>query len=588
MDRGREEIRRLYHNDGYFLADAVIDEPTLEETGILIYRVREGPRVRVREINFEGNEVFPEALLRSEIGTRTYLPIIRAGTLSQEKIDQDVASIREYYLRNGYLDVRVGRRIELSDNQRDAAVTFLIDEGVRYTVSEISVAGNEQFSDEQIRHAITLKRGDVFSGDRQRSTHQALRDLYGKLGFIETDVDIARVFDPEQPTVDLRITVDESPRTTVGAVIIRGNPLTQDKVIRRELRGLQPGRPYDATGISLSERRIRETGIIDQATITVMGSPDDEVRDTLVEVVEGQTGSLSFGAAVSSDAGVFGAIDLTQRNFDITDVPESWGEFLTGRAFRGAGQSFSLSLQPGDRFQRYQVSFREPYLFESGFFLDTNAFFFQRRRESWDERRIGGTVGIGRRFGDVWSASLRGRLEQVEIFDVLDRAPVDVFDVEGDSLIDSIGFFVSRSTVDSRFFPTEGTRLTAGIERAGALGGDYEFTKLSADFNAFLAVDEDFFGRKTVLSLRVDTGYILEEDRAPLFERFYAGGHRTFRGFDFRGVGPRGIRADTGVEGTEPVGGRFMFLAGLEYNFPIWEETFRGVFFLDSGTVDSS
>lgn len=587
IDRGRDEITRMYHDAGYFLADALVDEDTLDETGILIYRVREGPRVRVRQIRFEGNRVFPDGVLRSEIGSETYLPILRAGTLSQEQVDVDVASIREHYRQHGYLDVRVGRRIELSDDQQDAGVTVVIDEGEQYTVSEISVEGNETFSADQLRHAMTLKRGDVFSADRQRTTHEALQDIYGRLGFVDTDVDIARVFDPEEPTVDLRVTVRETERVTVGAVVVRGNELTQDKVIRRELRGLEPGRPYDATGIEESERRLRETGIIDEATITIMGDEEDEVRDALVEVEEAQTGSLSFGAAISSDAGLFGAIDLTQRNFDLLDFPESAGEFFTGRAFRGAGQHFSLSLQPGDRFQRYQVNFREPYLFESGFFLDTSAFFFQRQRESWDERRIGGTIGVGRRIGDVWSARVRSRFEQVRLFDILDRAPQDVFDVAGSSVIDTLGFFVARSTVDSRFFPTEGTRLEAGIERAG-LVGDHEFTKLSSEFNAFLTVDEDFFGRKTVLSLRVDSGYILESNQAPLFERFYAGGHRTFRGFDFRGVGPRGIRADTGDVGTEPVGGEFMFLAGLEYNFPIWEEMLRGVVFVDSGTVDRS
>src|SRR5687768_9921386 len=125
------------------------------------------------------------------------------------------------------------------------------------------------------------------------------------------------------------------------------------------------------------------------------------MRDVLVTVKEKNTGSLSFGAGISSDAGVIGAIDLVQRNFDIADAPDSLGEFFTGKAFRGAGQYFSISLQPGTEFNRFAVTFREPYLLDTDYFLDTTLFYFNREREQYDEARYGGSVGLGQRFGDV-------------------------------------------------------------------------------------------------------------------------------------------------------------------------------------------
>lgn len=603
IERARDQIRRMYQDAGYFLADVTVDEETIEETGILILRIREGPRVKVRDVQFTGNETYTDDQLYSRIRTRNYFILFSKGILSREQLDQDVARLREFYQQRGYLDARVGRRIQLSDDQKDAVVEFVIDEGRQYTVSSIEIEGNTLFSDAQIREAMALKIGDVFSLDRLRTTDEALKDLYGRLGYIETDINIQRVFHPTEPTVALQVTIEEARRSYVGAVTVRGNELTQDKVVRRQIRGLEPGRPFDTTGIAKTEQNLRETTIIREAKVTVLDQPEDEVRDVLVEVKEANTGSLSFGAALSSDAGVFGAIDLTQRNFDIADVPESWGEFITGRAFRGAGQYFSLTLQPGNEFQRYQVNFREPYVFDSDYFFDTNVFYFTREREDWDEERAGGAFGVGKRFGDVWSASVRTRLEQVTVDDLDDEAPIDAHAVEGDNVVDALGFFISRSTVDSRLFPTRGTRLQAGIEQIGLMANDFDFSRATAEASTYLTVDEDFFGRETVLSFRVEVGYIFGDDDmtavdasgdeyeisdVPLYERFYAGGHRSFRGFRYRGVGPRGIvfgGDDEGMVGDDPVGGQWLFLFGTEYNFPIYEEVVRGVFFVDTGTV---
>jgi outer membrane protein insertion porin family len=399
-------------------------------------------------------------------------------------------------------------------------------------------------------------------------------------------VRIDRLFHEREPKVDLVVNVSEGLASSVGRIILRGNELTKDKVVLRSITtGLEPGRRFDRSGIDLTKRRLSESSLFSEAEVTVLGQPGDEFRDVLIEVTETNTGRLSFGAGISSDAGVVGAIDLVQRNFDIADWPDSFEEFASGRAFRGAGQYFHISLQPGNEFSRYSVAFREPYFLETDLFFDANFRYFNREREDWDEERLGGSLGLGQRFGDIWSARATVRFEEVGINDVEDDAPVDAFEVEGDNQITQLGASFTRSTVDSRLFPTQGSRLTVGVVRTGALGGDFDFTSVSASYNKFWTVEEDFLGRKTVLSFRVSGAYIIEDDEAPLFERFYAGGHRTFRGFEFRGVGPRGIRADTGRVGDDPVGGDWLFLAGVEYNWPVFQDVIRAVVFVDSGTV---
>lgn len=585
IDRSEQRMLDAYQDRGYFVASVSADRELLEAERILIFQVREGPRVRIRGLSFEGNDTFPDRQLRAEIQSETYFPIFRAGELHRDQLELDAASIREFYRDRGYLDAQVGRRIDLSPDQRHAVVTFMIQEGARYLVDEVRIEGNALFPDAQIRRVMPMKPGDVFSQQNLRRSREAIEHLYGTLGHIETQVRIDRLFHGDVPRVDLVVRIDEARPSHVGTVSVRGNEVTQDKVILRQARGMEPGRPFDRTGIRRTQRRLNESPLFAEAEVTLLGDPNDEVRDVLIDVTEQSTGELSLGAGVSSDLGVVGAITLTQRNFDITDFPESPRALFTGQAFRGAGQFFSLNLQPGREVSRYAASFREPYLFDTNYFFDTEISYYTQVFTDYDERRLGGRVGIGRRFGDVWSAAVRARATRIHIGNIDDNAPVDVHDVQGRNVLTGLGLDLERDTTDSAIFPTRGNRWTIGLERVGALGGDFDFTRLRTGFQQFWTTHEDFFGRRTVLSGRVQANYIFEESRAPVFERFYAGGHRTFRGFGYRGVGPRGIEKDTGELGDDPVGGDWMLLAGLEYNVPIYEEVLRGVVFTDMGTV---
>lgn len=583
IDKGIQEIKRAYETKGFFVTDVNVDQELLDESGILLFRVREGPKVRIRQIKFEGNDTFTDQELRSKIKSENYFFVLKKGELSRERLLDDAARLRTYYQDRGYLDAQVGRRIDLSPDQKNAVVVFFIEEGKQYTVSKMQVVGNTAISNQQIFTAMNLEPGGIFSADQLRRSERSVRNLYGQLGYIDADIRIDRLFHQDVPRVDVLVNITEGNPVTVGKVSIQGNDVTKDKVILRQIRGMNPGFRFDSTGIELTEQRLTESTIFSDAKISLLGESGDPVRDAVIEVKEENTGTLTFGAGVSSDAGIIGAIDVVQRNFDIADPPESFGEIFSGKAFRGAGQYFALSIQPGNETSRYSVAFREPYLLESKFFLDTEMFYFQREREKYNEQRVGGNIGLGQRFGDVWSANVGSRMEQVYVDSIEKDAPVDVFAEEGENTLTSLAFSVSRNTTDSRLFPTRGSMTTATFTQAGALGGDYDFSKLSARYVKFWTLDENFLGYKTVLTLKTEAGYIFSN--APTFERFYAGGHRSMRGFDFRGVGPRGIRNDNGKIGDDPVGGNWIFLLGLEYNFPLYKDVLRGVVFVDTGTV---
>ncbi|MHC4448065.1 MAG: BamA/OMP85 family outer membrane protein, partial [Planctomycetota bacterium] len=390
---------------------------------------------------------------------------------------------------------------------------------------------------------------------------------------------------PEPGKVDLLLRIDEGRRYKVGLVDIKGNFLTKDKVIRREIRGLAPGRPLDARGLQHSVRRIRARRLFSEVRASVE-EPDPErpeYRDVLVEVKESNTGSVNFGLALGSDAGVFGEFSLNQRNFDVADFPESFNEYIKGRAFRGAGQRFSIVVRPGNEIFQYLISLMEPSIFETEYSLSLSGSYRQREFDDYDEERVSFRFGVGRKLGDIWNLEFTGRLERVELDDIDLFAPREVFEDAGPNNIGSLGVSLTRTTVSTLTRPGRGSRLELSIDQAGALGGDFDFTTLSANYTVFLTLDEDFLGRKSILKLNSRVGYILNGNDAPIYERFYLGG-RTFRGFEFREVSPKGVLL-SGLPSDDPVGGEWLFFAGAQYEFPLVEELMTGVVFLDSGTV---
>jgi outer membrane protein insertion porin family len=604
IGRAANRIRELYRRKGYYLAEVSVDREELDRTGNVIFRIRERERVKVTDIRVRGNQHLDEGRILDVVRTKT-AGLFETGPLDDETLDQDVAAIIRLYRDNGYLDVRADREVRPSPDAREAIVTFLVDEGPRYTLrsirAELRGEGGRpsgrpptQFSTEQLAGLMLIKTGDAYSVDLLEKSMRAVNDAYGRLGYLEARVDRRELRDPDSPQVDLLLLITEGEPSRVGLVIIKNNDLTRQDVIRRRIR-LRPERPADATLLRESKEALDNTRLFEGAAgpggatsvrLTfqppVPGSPE---RDLLVEVKETNTGRLGFGVGVSSDSGVIGSIELVQRNFDLFDVPESWDELFSARAFRGAGQTFNITVAPGTQQQTYSIGLADPALFNTDYTGSVGAYFFTRDYNQYDEDRVGGSVAFGRRFGDRWNASLSLRAANVDLHDIEADAPVDVFAVENPHTVTGLGLRLSRVTFDRPVRPTRGAKTDLFVEQVGALGGDYDFTKLATEHAFYIPLHENSLGRFTVLSAKVSAAYIPQDVAdTPLYERFYLGG-RSFRGFRFRTISPKGIRNDTGTQGDDPVGGTWSFFAGLELEQPIWQDIISGVVFVDSGTV---
>ena len=300
--------------------------------------------------------------------------------------------------------------------------------------------------------------------------------------------------------------------------------------------------------------------------------------DLDVYVSETETGRINFGGAFNSDNGIVGQFRIDERNFDITRFPTSFRDILDGTAFRGGGQQFSLELAPGQDLQRYSVNLTEPYLLGTDYSLSVSGYLFDRSFFDWDEQRIGGRVSLGRRLTPDLSISLGFRGERVELDNA--RATTSptlnaILNEKNSLFLFNVGLI--RDTRDSQLAATEGTYFSATLTQAF---GDFDYTRGDFDFRTYKLLKEraDGTGRHTV-SFGTKLGF--SGSSTPIFENYFAGGFSTFRGFDFRGVGP--------AEGTVRVGGPFQWLNTVEYQFPIMaDDSVKGVLFCDFGTVEES
>ncbi len=592
LDRASRLIEALYRSKGYYLAEVAIDEKELEETGIVLFRIREGERVKITRIQFKGNDTFTASKIRSVLKTKPANLLFNKGAMDNDLLREDDTNIVNFYKDRGYLDIRTDHSLIISPNGKEAIVTFLVDEGPVYTLQTVSILyppdlDNAILSEQQTIGLMAIKPGDVYSVNLLDKSIASIRSALTKIGYIDAQVNRREARNLRSPFVQLVLSINPGKRYRTGQIIISGNTVTRQDVIRRNIE-IKPDRPLDQSAIDLTKKRLQSTRLFEPGpngvSIAVQPpDPEDPIyRDVLLQVTETNTGSFNFGASVGSDSGVIGQISLTQRNFDIADTPDSFSELLSGKAFRGGGQTFSIDLLPGNDFQTYSISLAEPSLLGSDYSISSSIFYRSSVFDNFDETRLGSRTRLGRAFGTRWSGGLALRAESIDLGSISGDRPTEIHDFKGASTLYGVGFQLVRTSVDNRYRPSRGSRIELELEQ---ITGDYNFTKIRAQHVVFLPLYEDFFNRATTLSLNTRINYTPQDsEEVPVFERYYQGG-QNFRGFDFRTVSPKGIRFDNGLPTDEEVGGTWSFFWGVEVQQPLFQETISVVGFLDTGTV---
>lgn len=589
IERGRVAIEDAYRNDGFYFVEVTLDQNAFAQRRV-IFNVVEGARVRVKRIDFEGNDAYSDWSLRQKVRTRRAIWILTRGTLDEQQLARDAVNVQNYYRQEGYLDAQVDRQLTFNDEKTEAYVTFLVDEGPRYRIGEVRFEGNEVFSDPELRDRLDMTVGEYYTALGLQRDTQAVSDTYGEVGYLQARVEPDTLFaDPAAEAPDwaevepgqapalliLVYNVRESRQYHVGRVTIRGNDVTEDRVIRRQV-GLFPGQLYNTVAVDRSRQRLLESRLFESVDFSPYGDAE-HMRNLLVTVEEGRTAEFVVGVGVTTNSGVLGTIAFTQRNYAWYDWPESFDEFIRGQAFKGAGQTLRINIEPGTEVIRARIDWREPYLFDLPIQLGLGGYVFTRGRETYDETRMGPQASLGKLFKNRWYGELAVRYENILVDELLSDAPPEVIADQGRHDLFGVQGTLTRDMTDSRWLPSEGDRLSLYYEQ---IFGDYTFAKTGASYTRYWTLHLDALDRKHILAARVEADGIVGGD-SPVFERYYGGGIGNIRGFSYRGISPRSAGTD------KVIGGEFNLYAGAEYSFPLVGDNLRGVVFLDSGTVES-
>jgi len=582
---GRATLQRRYQDDGRYYAQVELLEGNKPTDTRVIFSIVEGPTVKVAGVDFRGVQHASTGRLRTQIATKREFLKFFGGKFQPVSMDIDRRELINYYESIGFIDVQITPEVVQAADVGHVRIVYHIVEGKQYTVEGKQINGAKSFPLEALNPLTDdLKPGEKYDRRISEGNKSRLRDYYGSRGY-EVGIKEERYANPEKPgviQVHYDVMNDRGVPDRVGRIILDGNDITKDRVILNQL-DLRPGQILQYPKIEEARMRLARLGVFDPEvppTVEVIPNEfDSTFKDIRVRVKETRTGSFQFGGSFNTDQGVTGNITLNERNFDILRWPTSLDDIRNGRAFRGGGQEFRIEAAPGTAFQRYSATWREPYLLDTPFGLTVSGYYFQRSFAEYNEDRVGGRFTLDRRLDPIWRASLAMRVEGVAVKDVPANAPASISRDAGQHFVLGLRPGLTRDTRDSYLYPTTGSVLDIGFEQ---LLGSYTVPIGTVEYTKFLSTKylarEDGSG-KHVLGIR--SQFSVAGDDAPVFERFYGGGIRSFRGFTFRGLGP--------FENNYAVGGRFAFINTIEYQIPILaNDKFHFVTFCDHGTVEKN
>ncbi len=552
-----DTIRDLYVKKGLTYA-SIEDEVKIDQTtnkARVDFKIQEGKGIKIQKIKVEGNLTFSEKRVVHLMKTRSAW-LFNPGRLQEDTLKEDMDRIKDFYEQEGFPEASADYSL-LDDQKGHVTVSVHVQEGKRFYVGEIKIVNNKVVSADDIRKTMKdVKEGKVFSRNKLDSDLSAIHTLYFDKGYIFAEVKQSSSLNPQTGKVDLVLAVNEGDVAYVNKIKIEGNARTRDTVIRRELR-IAPGDKFDGAKLRRSKERLKDLQYFEDINYDIEDTAITNKKDLVVQVKETKTGTLSFGGGYSTVDQVVGFVEIEQKNFDFTNWP----------TFTGGGQNLSVHAEAGSIRNNQRLSFTEPYIFD---YPVSGGFDLYRTQHSqsesvgyaYDESRIGGDIRFGKQLSEYLSAGTTYRLENIEISNLVSNASADLQAEVGKNTVSTVGLSVTNDNRDSRISPTKGLMLNGSIDIAGGpLGGDKDFYRLFSHGSYDIPMPKN-----SVLEFRLQSGIIKSYGNAenvPIFERFFAGGAYTIRGYNERKVGP----IDTVTE--DPLGGESTLVGNIEYIIPL-------------------
>jgi len=579
LQKSIKKVKKLYADDGYYLAEVEGSTAVRSETELNVtIKVKEGKKVLIKKIIFDGNHAFTGKKIKKTMETSEewmFSWLTGAGTYKEDVLKNDTALITELYMNNGYVNVKVGEpRVDLLPDKSGLNVSIGITEGEQYRIGKLGVKGDLLESADVLMKKLTLKSGELFSRSALRNDVFALTDLYADKGYAFANASPQTKLNPESHTIDITFEMEKGELVHIDRINIAGNMKTRDKVVRRELR-LDEGELYSSTALKRSKQNLMNTGFFEEANLVTAKGRSADKLDLNVDVKEKPTGTFSVGAGYSSLDGVIGQGSIQQANF------------------LGLGLKGTAAASFGSKSQTYNLGLTDPYFMDTKWTVGGDVYRTERQYLDYTRRATGADVKAGYALSDTLSTFWLYKFEAKQIYDESQGLLANIhagiiLAPDPHSTTSALSASLTSNTTDYRPDPTSGMIDTVSLEFAG-LGGTNRYLRYITEHTLFLPV-----GWGTVASLRGTLGYIQSIGKdIPIDEKFYLGGISSLRGYTGRTVCPLRTSPHTsqdflgiGTDSTNTVylGGDTEAVINLEYTFPLLKEAgLKAVVFFDTG-----
>ncbi len=556
-----QQLIQFYQSEGYWLAGVVpIIREISEDAVALTFRIEEGEKVKIREVNIEGNKAVKAKKIKKVMKTRKwwfFSFLTGSGIFQKEQIRQDIERIREFYHSKGYIFVAISEpEIRLSDDRKGLFLTLSVSEGDQYKVGDLKIEGNNVFPTSLLSEDMEIVSGEIFNRSALRRDIDRIIDLYMEKGYARADINPIVNVDEDEKIAHLTLSITEGEIFRIGRVNILGNTKTRDKVIRREVR-LDEGDIFNKKLLKRSYQRINNLNYFESVDLSPRMHAEEKLIDLNIDVKEKLTGMLSVGGGYSS-----------------IDKFMVMGEVSQGNLF-GRGLQLKVKAEFSARRTNYNVSLTDPWFMDKPISASISGYSEVFEFLDYDKEATGGTLGFGKELAEYVGGKIIYNFEEVTLTDISEDASSVIRDQEGTKQTSSISPSIWRNTIDNYLDPTSGSKNTLHTTIAG-LGGDNYFFKGLVDSIWFFPVIWD-----TTVSIRGRVGYATGYNGKdlPLYERFYVGGINTLRGLGFGEGGPRD-------DEDEKIGGNKELIFNVEYIFPIVKDIrLKGVVFYDYGAA---
>jgi outer membrane protein insertion porin family len=534
LEKVKSELVRSYASNGRYGADVEIEEiiKPRNRIGISIV-VDEGKTAKIDKINIIGNEIFKNEDLLDvfELSEGSFFSFLNNNNAySREKLTGDIESLESFYRDRGYLKFSIeSSQISLSRDMKKIYINFNISEGKKYSISEAEVIGDIPIEEELYESIVSSIEGLTYSQSQISSIEEFFKNILGNRGYAFAEVSGSTEVDEEINKVKVIFTVLPGKRTYTRKILFTGNNITQDHVLRRELRPFE-GAWSSNNSIEAGKIRLERLGYFKEVNVeTVPVANTEDQIDVIYSVEEETTGSIG-GNIGYSDFGLMLGFNLQEQNF------------------LGSGNTVGIGISKNIYSESYNISFLNPYATKDAVSRGYNLYF---RETDYGEYNVANylsnSAGFGVQFGYPISDTQRINLgvtydkTDIDIGSQPAREIWDFINSEG-NIFETLNLQTSwqRITLNRGIFPTNGSSTVISLSST-IPGSDLDYARANIRQKYYKPINENF-----VFGFNLELGYLTafgSTTETPFFQNFYAGGPRSLRGFESNTLGPRSSEA---------------------------------------------